>query len=76
MKEGKKMREPSNDFWRTLVADRGKDNRNPPCFYAEACAESVSKGGIHSGTVSTTDLIHKEQNSIIAEFCRRVQAVV
>jgi hypothetical protein len=76
MKEGEKMGEPPNDFWRTLVADRGKDNRNPPYYYAKACAESVSKGGIQSGAVSTTDLIHKEQNSIIAEFCRRVQAVI
>jgi hypothetical protein len=67
---------PPEAFWRTLVADRGKDNRNPPYYYAKACKESFIKGGIQSGSVDTSALINNEQNSIIAEFCRRVQAVI
>ncbi|KAI4862267.1 heterokaryon incompatibility protein-domain-containing protein [Hypoxylon rubiginosum] len=68
--------EPPDEFWRTLVADRGKDNRNPPYYYARACRESVAKGGLLGGGINTIALINDERNSIIAEFCRRVQAVV
>ncbi|ROW08912.1 hypothetical protein VMCG_02760 [Cytospora schulzeri] len=68
--------EPPAEFWRTLVADRGKDNRNPPYYYATACKESVRKGGLRGGSVDTGALISSERNSIIAEFCRRVQAVI
>jgi Heterokaryon incompatibility protein (HET) len=64
------------EFWRTLVADRGRDGRNPPVYYAKACKESVSKGGLLAGAVNTTSLIHNERNSIVAQFCRRVQAVI
>lgn len=64
------------EFWRTLVADRGKDERNPPMYYAKACKESVTKGGIQSGSVNTSNLINNERNSIVAQFCRRVQAVI
>ncbi|KAH7086804.1 heterokaryon incompatibility protein-domain-containing protein [Paraphoma chrysanthemicola] len=69
-------KDPPADFWRTIVADRGFDNRNPPYYYARACRESVDKGGRESGSVNTTALINNERNSIIAEFCRRVQAVI
>lgn len=68
--------DPPGELWRTLVADRGKDNRNPPYYYARACRESVNKGGIASGRVDTAALINNERNSIVAEFCRRVHAVI
>jgi hypothetical protein len=45
-------------------------------FLQSACKESIRKGGIASGSVNTSDLIHNERNSIVAEFCRRVQSVV
>lgn len=68
--------DPPGEFWRTIVADRGRDNRNPPYYYARACQESVTKGGHRGGSVNTAALIHDEQNSIVAEFCRRVHAVI
>lgn len=68
--------EPPAEFWRTLVADRGKDHRNPPYYYATACRESFRKGGFRAGSVDTGALISRERNSIIAEFCRRVQAAI
>ncbi|KAH8650844.1 heterokaryon incompatibility protein-domain-containing protein, partial [Tricladium varicosporioides] len=67
---------PPDKFWRTLVADRGRDAKNPPVYYARACKESFSKGSIKSGAISTTDLINNERNSVVAQFCRRVQAVI
>lgn len=66
---------PPEAFWRTLVADRGRDGKNPPQYYSRACAESFKKGGYGSGAVNTTDLINYERNSVVSQFCRRVQAV-
>ncbi|KAI1197345.1 heterokaryon incompatibility protein-domain-containing protein [Nemania serpens] len=68
--------DPPDKFWRTLVGDRGRDNRNPPYYYARACKESVHKGGIASNSVNTSSLIDHERNSIVAEYCRRVQSVI
>jgi hypothetical protein len=68
--------EVPEEFWRTLVADRAKDERNPPMYYAKACKESMTKGGIQSGAFNTADLINNGRNSIVAQFCRRVQAVI
>jgi hypothetical protein len=70
-----KDREPPDEFWRTLVANRGKDGKSPPVYYARACKESFSKGGYRGGAVDTTGLISYERNSVVAQFCRRVQAV-
>ncbi|EJT69180.1 hypothetical protein GGTG_13289 [Gaeumannomyces tritici R3-111a-1] len=67
---------PPDDFWRTLVADRGRDSRNPPYYYKQACKESIYKGGLRGGSVNTSDLINNGRNSIVAQFCRRVQAVI
>lgn len=67
---------PPEAFWRTLVADRGTDGKNPPVYYSRACAESFKKGGFESGAVNTADLIHYERNSVVSQFCRRVQAVI
>jgi hypothetical protein len=71
-----KDKDPPEAFWRTMVAGRGKEGRNPPYYYARACRESVLKGGLASGSVNTSDLINNERNSIVAQFCRRVQAVI
>jgi Heterokaryon incompatibility protein (HET) len=68
--------DPPDVFWRTLVADRGRDGRNPPVYYSRACQESFLKGGLSSGCVSTSDLINNQRCSVIAQFCRRVQAVI
>ncbi|KAL9037866.1 MAG: hypothetical protein Q9214_005511 [Letrouitia sp. 1 TL-2023] len=68
--------DPPDEFWRTLVADRGRDGRNPPVYYSSACKESFAKGGLSSGSVNLTDLINNERCSVIAQFCRRVQAVI
>lgn len=63
------------DLWRTLVADRGQHGRNPPTYYARACQDSLTRG-LDSGSINTTELINEGRCSVIAEFCRRVQAVI
>lgn len=67
--------DPPDHFWMTLVADRGTHS-NPPYYYARACRETVMRGGLRSGAVDTMALKSYERNSIIAEFCRRVQSVI
>ena len=67
---------PPQDFWKTLVADRGPYGRNPPAFYPRACRESVKKGGKEAGVINTEALIDHGRCSIVAEFLRRVQAVI
>lgn len=67
--------DPPEEFWRTLVADRGRHGRNPPTYYGRACKESITKG-LPSGSLNTTDLINEGRCSVVAEFFRRVQAVI
>jgi Heterokaryon incompatibility protein (HET) len=68
-------KDPPQEFWRTLVADRGPNGRNPPSFYPRACKESVANLKL-GGTLDTRQLIHEGRCTIVAEFLRRVQAVI
>ena len=68
--------DPPSELWRTLVADRGPNGRNPPTYYPRACKESVSKGLHPGGVVNTKQLINEGGCTIVAEFLRRVQAVI
>lgn len=70
-----KKKDPPEDFWRTLVADRGLNGRNPPTFYSRACRESVEKM-VAGNPLDTKMLINEGQCTIVAEFLRRVQAVI
>lgn len=67
--------DPPDELWRTLVADRGRNGRNPPTYYARACKESINKG-LDSGSLVTSELINDGRCSVVAEFFRRVQAVI
>ena len=63
------------EFWRTLVGDRARLGRNPPTYYARAFKMSLGKG-LSSGALNTTELIDNGRCSVVAEFFRRVQAVI
>jgi hypothetical protein len=67
--------EPPNEFWRTLVADRGSDGGNAPIYGPRAFQLSVTKSS-SGGYFNTTELINEGQSFIISEFFRRVQAVI
>lgn len=66
---------PPEDFWRTLVGDRGQYGRNAPAFFERACHESV-KSERSGETIDTKKLITEGRCSIVAAFLRRVQAVI
>jgi hypothetical protein len=48
-----------DEFWRTLVADRGQHGRNPPPYYARAFDMSLKRGLLATGSLNTTDMIGK-----------------
>ena len=63
-------------FWRTLVADRGPHGQNAPTFYPRACKEALSATVEQRMPLDTKLMINHGQCTIIAEFLRRVQAVI
>lgn len=64
---------PPEAFWRTLVADRGPDGRDPPSFYGPAC-DTVFQEAMDD-TLDTSMLIN-HGSSVISDFLKRVQAVI
>lgn len=73
-------KKPPEEFWRTLVADRGPGGRNPPTYFPRACRESMKfKAKTKSktrGNLDSKKLINEGRCTIVAEFLRRVQAVI
>lgn len=71
---------PPEEFWRTLVADRGPGGSNPPTYFPRACRESMKfKAKTKSktrGNLDSKKLINEGRCTIVAEFLRRVQAVI
>ncbi len=71
---------PPDAFWRTMVADRGPGGRNPPTYFPRACRESMKfKAKTKSrmrGNLDSKRFINEGQCTIVAEFLRRVQAVI
>lgn len=67
--------DPPQEFWRTVIANRGSQGRNAPSFYPRACKESIRKG-MKGGALDGADLIHTGRCSIVAEFLRRLRAVI
>ena len=67
--------DPPDELWRIIVANRGPDGRNALTFYPTAFKESLKKG--RKGDILKTDsLIYYGQCSIVAQFLRRMQAVI
>lgn len=64
---------PPEEFWRTLVADRGPDGRDPPSFYGPAC-ETVFQEATDDTLDTSMLIIHG--SSVISDFLKRVQAVI
>ena len=67
--------DPPDELWRTIVANRGPDGRNALTFYPTAFKESLSNGR-QGDILKTTYLINYGQCSIVAQFLRRIQAVI
>ena len=66
---------PPDEFWRTLVADRGPNGLNPPPFYPRACKAALNQS-VKNGHISTNTLVHNGKSTVVAKFLRRVQEVI
>ncbi len=66
---------PPDEFWRTLVADRGPNGVNPPRIYARACKAALNRT-VKGGHISTNTLVQNGKSTIVADFLRRVQEVI
>jgi hypothetical protein len=66
---------PPEEFWRTLVADRGPNGRNVLTFYTTACSHALRRG-VKGGTINTDKIISYGGCSVVTDFVRRVQAVI
>jgi hypothetical protein len=63
-------------LWRTLVADRGPNNTEPPSWYHRACLHCLEQCGTN-GDIDTTAILNQPKCShIVADFLRRVQSVI
>ena len=63
------------EFWRTLVANRGPDGTNMPTYYPRACMHALLHS-VEGGGLETNRILAECSSSIVAKFLRRVQAVV
>lgn len=65
-----------DQLWRTLVADRDPDGKNPPGWYHRVCLECLAQTD-EKGHLDPKEIINDERTSdLVVEFLRRVQSVV
>lgn len=60
--------------WRTLVANRGIDGKNPLSWYHRACLRCLIND-TPNGHINTKTLLERDPTKIMKEFLKRVQAV-
>lgn len=74
--EGQPTDKVPDKLWRTLVADRGPDGKNPPTWYRRACLYGLSQGS-PDGDINTGQLARdRSQPQSLVEYLRRVQSVI
>jgi hypothetical protein len=72
----KSQRAPVPDeFWRTLVADRGHEGPLP-AYYRRVSREVITETNMSSGAINVREFIESGQNVLRSDFCRRVIEVV
>jgi hypothetical protein len=74
LQRAEKVDKAPDKLWRTLVADRGADGRNPPNWYHRACLYCLVND-TPNGHINTRELLGKGQPDIVRDYLKRVQAV-
>lgn len=65
---------PPVALWSILVANRNSTGALPPSFWQKACEEAFRSREPTSTSIDTTKLMQLGHNSLVSEYCRRVQA--
>jgi hypothetical protein len=66
---------PPEEFWRTLVANRHRDSKDPPPCYPQTCMYAFQQRAKGADLI-TSDIIGNQTSSHVSDFLRRVQAVI
>ena len=74
-REGTEKRRVKESFWRTMVAGKGPDGKNPPPFYPSVCEETFSHA-VEYGDVNLRQIHDRSTNKLQKDFIRRVKAVI
>ncbi|KAI1214963.1 HET-domain-containing protein [Annulohypoxylon truncatum] len=64
-----------DEFWRTLVADRGPGGENAPRYYPRLVRHALNQG-VRGDSLNTTDIVNWGNCSIVGEVLRRVQSAI
>jgi hypothetical protein len=64
-----------DDLWRTLVADRGADGKNPLPWYHRACQYRFAQSTIN-GDIDIQKLMAMGKPTIMVDFLKCVQCVI
>ena len=72
---GTGMHRVKESFWRTMVAGKGPDGKDPPPFYPSVCEETFSHA-IEYGDVNLRQIHDRSTNKLQKDFIRRVKAVI
>ena len=65
----------SDAFWRTLVANRTSEGKDPPNSYLEAMSWAIELRNVN-GDIHTAELIRQGKPPWMVEFLKRVQEVI
>ena len=60
-----------NEYWRTLVADRGPSGDKPPPWYASSCEHCLYQNPRRD--LDTSTFIRRSESANVKEYLRRVQ---
>ncbi len=67
----------SEEFWHTLVAGRGPDNKKCPPYYSKAVETTLHEiGNDNSSVIDLKQIQSDDPGSIKSEFWRRAQSVI
>jgi hypothetical protein len=67
---------PPEEFWRTLVANRHRDSKEPPPCYPQTCMYAFRQRAKGADLITSDIISSKQTSSHVSDFLRRVQAVI
>jgi hypothetical protein len=71
----KKTSKVAESFWRTMVAGKGPDGRNPPPYYSCVC-EKTFTNIVENSDVNLGQIHDRSRNTLERAYIKRVQSVV
>ncbi len=72
---------PPDAFWRTLIADRDADGKNPPLYYELACQQAFAQRAVEDDLpthrlILANSRLKAVTQKVVVEYLQRVQSIV